>query len=62
MRQQRWLELIKDYNLDVHYHPRKTNVVADALSQKSHLVEKAPLSLNHAEELAHIALVSDILE
>jgi hypothetical protein len=36
MRQQRWLELIKDYNLEVHYHPRKANVVADALSQKSH--------------------------
>ena len=33
MRQQRWLELIKDYNLEVHYHPRKANVVADALSQ-----------------------------
>ena len=36
MRQQRWLELIKDYNLEVHYHPGKANVVADALSQKSH--------------------------
>ena len=36
MRQCRWLELIKDYNLEVHYHPGKANVVADALSQKSH--------------------------
>ena len=36
MRQRRWLELIKDYNLEVHYHPGKANVVADALSQKSH--------------------------
>jgi hypothetical protein len=36
MRQRRWLELIKDYNLDVHYHPGKANVVADALSWKSH--------------------------
>ena len=35
MRQRRWLELIKDYNLEVHYHPGKTNVV-DALSWKSH--------------------------
>jgi hypothetical protein len=35
MRQRRWLELIKDYDLEVHYHPRKANVVADALSQKS---------------------------
>ena len=32
MRQQRWLELIKDYNLVVHYHLEKANVVADALS------------------------------
>ena len=32
MRQRRWLELIKDYNLEVHYHPGKANVVANALS------------------------------
>jgi ribonuclease HI len=32
MRQRRWLELIKDYDLEVHYHPRKANVVADALT------------------------------
>jgi hypothetical protein len=36
IRQRRWLELIKDYNLQVHYHPGKANVVADALSRKSH--------------------------
>jgi hypothetical protein len=35
MRQRRWLELIKDYELEVHYHLGKANVVADALSQKS---------------------------
>jgi hypothetical protein len=34
MRQRRWLELIKDYDLEVHYHSGKANVVADALSQK----------------------------
>jgi hypothetical protein len=34
MRQRRWLELIKDYDLEVHYHLGKANVVADALSQK----------------------------
>jgi hypothetical protein len=33
MRQRRWLELIKDYDLEVHYHPGKVNVVADALSR-----------------------------
>ena len=36
MRQRRWLELIKDYNLEVHYHLVKVNVVADALSRKSY--------------------------
>jgi hypothetical protein len=35
MRQRRWLELIKDYDLEVHYHPGKANVVADALSWKA---------------------------
>ena len=34
MRQRRWLELIKDYDLEVHYHPGKANVVANALSRK----------------------------
>jgi hypothetical protein len=36
MRQQRWLELIKDYELKVHYHPGKANVVVDVLSHKAH--------------------------
>jgi hypothetical protein len=36
MRQRRWLELIKDYDLEIHYHPGKVNVVADALSRKAH--------------------------
>jgi hypothetical protein len=37
LRQRRWLELIKDYDLEIHYHPGKANVVADALSRKSHV-------------------------
>ncbi|WVZ80889.1 LOW QUALITY PROTEIN: hypothetical protein U9M48_028327 [Paspalum notatum var. saurae] len=36
MRQRRWLELIKDYDLEVHYHTGKANVVADALNRKAH--------------------------
>ena len=36
MQQRRWLELIKDYDFEVHYHPGKANVVADALSRKAH--------------------------
>ncbi|KAA3466460.1 DNA/RNA polymerases superfamily protein [Gossypium australe] len=35
LRQRRWLELLKDYELVIDYHPEKANVVADALSRKS---------------------------
>jgi hypothetical protein len=35
MRQRRWLELIKDYDLEIHYHLGKANVVANALSRKA---------------------------
>jgi hypothetical protein len=36
MRQRRSIELIKDYELEIHYHPEKANVVSDALSRKEH--------------------------
>ena len=35
MRQWRWLELLKDYDVTILYHPGKANVVADALSSKT---------------------------
>nr|XP_009803207.1 PREDICTED: uncharacterized protein LOC104248608 [Nicotiana sylvestris] len=35
LRQRRWLELFKDYDVDILYHSGKANVVADALSQRS---------------------------
>jgi hypothetical protein len=61
MRQRRWLELIKDYDLEVHYHPGKANVVADALSRKNHCnyltVKPMDHSLCHKLERLNIEIV-----
>nr|GFA92236.1 retrotransposon protein, putative, Ty3-gypsy subclass [Tanacetum cinerariifolium] len=38
MRQRRWLELLKDYDTNIQYHPGKANIVADALSEKSGMI------------------------
>jgi hypothetical protein len=35
LRQRRWMELLKDYDYTILYHPGKANVVADALSRKA---------------------------
>jgi hypothetical protein len=58
MRQRRWLELIKDYDLEVHYHPRKANVVADALSRKVHCnhLELEPVSDSLCEDMRKLNL------
>jgi hypothetical protein len=61
MRQWRWLELIKDYDLEVHYHPGKVNVVANALSRKNHCncltVKPLDISLCHEIEKSGIKIV-----
>nr|XP_019067544.1 uncharacterized protein LOC109119456 [Solanum lycopersicum] len=35
LRQRRWIELLKDYDVSILYHPGKANVVADALRRKA---------------------------
>ncbi|KAA0032437.1 DNA/RNA polymerases superfamily protein [Cucumis melo var. makuwa] len=60
MRQKRWLELMKDYDCEILYHPGKANVVADALSRKvAHsaalITKKAPLLIDF--ERAEIAVL-----
>jgi hypothetical protein len=58
MRQQRWLELIKDYELEIHYHPGKANVVADALSRKSqvNMMVAHPMPYELAKEFDRLGL------
>ena len=45
LRQRRWLELFKDYDCIIDYHPGKANVVADALSRRT----VAAMSLQYSE-------------
>ncbi|KAL0539868.1 hypothetical protein IC582_024089 [Cucumis melo] len=65
MRQRRWLELVKDYDCEILYHPGKANVVADALSRKvSHsaalITRQAPLhrDLERAEIAVPVGAVT----
>jgi hypothetical protein len=58
MRQRRWLELIKDYELEIHYHPGKANVVADALSRMSqvNMLAAHPMPYELAKEFDSLSL------
>ncbi|GJY57838.1 putative reverse transcriptase domain-containing protein [Tanacetum coccineum] len=59
MRQRRWLELIADYDCEIRYHPRKANVIADALSRKERI---KPLRIRSLIMTVHPKLPSQILE
>jgi len=58
MRQRRWLELIKDYDLKVHYHHSKVNVVADALSRKAqcNCLTVMPKDITLCQELENLGI------
>jgi ribonuclease HI len=63
LRQRRWLELIKDYDLRINYHPMKANVVANALSQRSHVsqlvVDSMPFELCEEFDKLNLRIVSN---
>jgi hypothetical protein len=54
MRQRRWLELINEYELDVHYHPGKANIIADALSREAHYNYLPVVRLSGEESNTHV--------
>lgn len=58
MRQMRWLELIKDYDMNLQYHPGKANVVADALSRKVYVngITAGELPLDLCEQFKDLRL------
>jgi ribonuclease HI len=58
LRQRRWIELIKDYELEIHYHLDKANVVADALSRKSqvNMLVSHPMPFELAKEFDRLSL------
>ena len=61
MRQRRWLELLKDYDFGLNYHPGKANVVADALSQKTlHMSAMMVKELELFEQFRYMILVCEV--
>ncbi|WVZ87915.1 LOW QUALITY PROTEIN: hypothetical protein U9M48_034490, partial [Paspalum notatum var. saurae] len=62
MRQRRWLELIKDYDTEIHYHPGKANVVADALSRRAHcnVIEARPTARVICWEMNEIEMPTEL--
>jgi hypothetical protein len=57
------LELIKDYDLEINYHPVKANVVADALSRRSHVsqlvVDRMPFELCEEFDKLNLRIVAN---
>ena len=61
MRQRRWLELLKDFDFELSYHPGKANVVADALSRKTlHMSALMVKELELIEQFRDLSLVCEV--
>jgi hypothetical protein len=63
LRQRIWLELIKDYDLEINYHPRKANMVTDTLSRRSHVsqlvVDSMPFALCEEFDKLNLRIVAN---
>jgi hypothetical protein len=63
LRQRRWLELIKDYDLVINYHPRKANVVVDVLSRRSYVsqlvVDSMPFELCEEFDKLNLRIITN---
>ncbi|XP_073061795.1 uncharacterized protein [Primulina eburnea] len=57
MRQRRWLELVKDYECDISYHPRKANMVADTLTRKAAVITQLSLQRPLQSEIQQFELI-----
>jgi hypothetical protein len=63
LRHRRWLELIKEYDFGINYHPRKANLVVDALSQRSNVsqlvVDSMPFELCEEFDKLNLRIVAN---
>jgi hypothetical protein len=64
LRQRQWLELIKDYDLGINYHPGKANMLADALSHKKYcnatFAKRIRPELHREIKYLNLAVVNDV--
>ncbi|GJW34689.1 putative reverse transcriptase domain-containing protein, partial [Tanacetum coccineum] len=59
MRQRRWIELFSDYDCEIHYHPSKATIVADACSRKEWMKPRRAQAMSMT---THSSIKAKILE
>jgi hypothetical protein len=63
LQQRQWLELIKDYDIGINYHPEKANMVTDALSRKRYcntiFAGRMQLELRREMEYLNLGMVNE---